>query len=237
MTQKPPLNLFRFDNRFEMVTAIQTAISERLLTDLMRSGRASWAVSGGSTPAPLFEAMSETGLNWANVDVALVDERWVDVDHPRSNEAFVCRRLLRGRAEKANFTGMKTDHPTPAEGLAELNENYGALLLPFSSILLGMGPDGHTASFFPGAEGLDAALDPAGKDTCRALVARKSDVTGEEIERVSITAPAIMAAKHVALMITGQEKRHVLQAALTTDPDLPVGRLHKLRAFDIYWAP
>lgn len=237
MTQKPPLNLFRFDNRFEMVTAIQTAISERLLTDLMRSGRASWAVSGGSTPAPLFEAMSETGLNWANVDVALVDERWVDADHPRSNEAFVRRRLLRGRAEKANFTGMKTSHPTPAEGLAELNENYGALSQPFSSILLGMGPDGHTASFFPGAEGLDAALDPEGKETCRALIARKSDITGDEIERVSITAPAIIAAKHVTLMITGQEKRHVLQAALTTDPDLPVGRLHKLRAFDIYWAP
>jgi 6-phosphogluconolactonase len=102
--------------------------------------------------------------------------------------------------------------------------------------LLGLGTDGHTASLFPGALGLDAAFDDAAK-TCVALTALRSDVTGDEIERMSLSAKAIADARHVALMITGDVKKQVLEVALEPASELPIGRLHKMRPFDIYWAP
>jgi len=227
----------KFGRSEEMVLALKAATSERILNGILKSGKASWAVSGGSTPAPLFEAMTHVGIDWSRVQIALVDERWVAPDHPRSNEAFMKNSLAKGHAAKARFVGMKTPHATPFEAEADVNDRYRALKQPFDSVLLGMGPDGHTASLFPGAEGLEAAFDPASDKICAALEAKKSDVTGEETARMSLTAAAIMASLHVALMITGEAKKQVLEEALQGESDLPIARLAKLAAFDIYWAP
>lgn len=227
----------KFEIRAEMVLALKSAISEQLLAGLLENGKTSWAVSGGSTPAPLFEAMSHVGLDWSRIHIALVDERWVAPDHPRSNEAFMKTALKKNHSSKARFMGMKTPHDNPYEAEASVNDRYGALNLPFASVLLGMGSDGHTASLFPGAEGLEAAFDPSSDKVCAALTAKKSAVTGDEIDRMSLTAAAIKAAGHVALMITGAEKLEVLNAALDPASDLPIGRLARLVPFDIYWAP
>jgi len=226
-----------FETRDEMVAALKTATVERLLTGVLKNGKASWAVSGGSTPKPLFEAISHEGLDWSRVQVALVDERWVGVDHPRSNEAFMKGALAKNRAAKARFVGMKTPHAVPQDAVEAVNDRYGAISQPFDSVLLGMGSDGHTASFFPEAEGLEAAMDPLQSRTCVALTAKKSDITGDEIDRMSLSASAIMAAKHTVLMITGEEKKHVLEQALQPGSELPAGRLAQMLPFDIYWAP
>jgi 6-phosphogluconolactonase len=230
-----------FDTRQQMVAALKTAVTAQLRTALQQRGKASWAVSGGSTPKPLFTAMSSADLDWAQVQVALVDDRWVDIQHSRSNEAFVKSLLAKDHAAKAHYVGMKTPHDSPFEAVAAVNERYRRLAQPFDSVLLGMGPDGHTASLFPGAQGLEAALDPLGKQTCVALKAKRSDVTGDELDRMSLSAPAIMAAHQRVLMITGDTKKKVLEAALgpALDPasDLPVGRLARLTSLGIYWAP
>ena len=231
------MNWHKFDTRGAMVLALKAATSERLLSGLLENGKASWAVSGGSTPAPLFEAMSHVGIDWSRVHIALVDERWVAPDHPRSNETFMKTALKKNHSAKARFIGMKTPHDTPFEAEASVNDRYSALKLPFDSVLLGMGPDGHTASLFPGAEGLEAALNPESDKICAALTAKKSEVTGDEVGRMSLTAAAIKAAGHVALMITGAEKLGVLETALDPASDLPIGRLARLVPFDIYWAP
>ncbi len=229
-------NWHRFDNREAMVTALKSVISDRLSAAVATGRRASWAVSGGSTPAPLFQAMRNGLLPWGSIDVALVDERWVPLDHPRSNEAFVAANLQGGEAAAVTIAGMKTDHAVAVEAATAVNLRYSRLVQPFDSILLGLGPDGHTASLFPGAEGLEAAFDPAA-ETCVALKAVRSEVTGDEIERMSLSAAAIARAPHVTLMITGAEKKQVLEEALQPNSDLPVGRLHKMKPFDIYWAP
>lgn len=220
-----------------MVSALKAATTEALLDSIMRNGKASWAVSGGSTPAPLFEAMTNVLLDWSRVQIALVDERWVTPDHPRSNEAFMKEHLKKGNSVKARFFGMKTPHASPFEAVDAVNERYATLAHPFASVLLGMGPDGHTASFFPEAVGLEAAMNPESSAICAPLTAHKSEVTGDEVDRMSITASSIMAAPHVVLMITGDEKKKVLEDALSGQADLPVGRLAKLKPFDVYWAP
>jgi len=229
-------NWHRFERREDMVAALKAVICDRLAAAVAAGRRASWAVSGGSTPAPLFQAMQNEALPWGHIDVALVDERWVPRAHPRSNEAFVAANLQGGEATAASVTGMKTEHAIAAEAVDEVNMRYGKLVQPFDSILLGLGPDGHTASLFPGAEGLEAAFDPTAA-TCVALTAIRSDVTGDEIERMSLSAAAIARTPHVTLMITGDEKKQVLEQALQPNSDLPVGRLHRLKPFDVYWAP
>ncbi len=229
-------NWFVFDDKEAMVAALKAAVTERLSGALAACGKASWAVSGGSTPAPLFEAMRGVDIDWKNVDVALVDERWVPFRHPRSNEAFVTKHLKAGMASQASITGMKTDHASARDGALDVNRRYETLALPFDSVLLGLGPDGHTASLFPDAEGLEQAFAPAAP-TCVVLTAKKSDVTGDEVERMSLSAAAIAAAPHVAVMITGTAKRAVLEDALENAPELPVAKLHAIKKFDVYWAP
>jgi 6-phosphogluconolactonase len=226
-----------FYTRSEMVAALQSETKKALEAGLAQNGKASWVVSGGSTPAPLFEAMSAEAIDWQNIHVALVDERWVESSHPRSNEAFMKGALDKDNSAAATFVGMKTEHASPWQAVEAENERFAALAQPFDSVLLGMGSDGHTASFFPAAQGLEAALDPDNKDLCCALTAHKSDVTGDEVDRMSITASAIISAKHVVLMITGDEKKRVLEEALDPNSSLPVGRLARLAPFDIYWAP
>ncbi len=225
-----------FDSRDDMVIALKAVIETQLQAAIEARGQATWAVSGGSTPKPLFEAMQNAPLDWRHVDVALVDERWVEFDHPRSNEAFVAENLMKGRAASACLVGMKSDHATPARGVGEVNKRFDALSLPFDSLLLGLGPDGHTASLFPGAEGLEAAFAD-GAPTCVALTATQSTVTGEEVERISLSAKAIRDAAHVVLMITGEEKKQTLENALSSDGSLPIARVHKMKPFEIYWAP
>lgn len=225
-----------FDTREAMVTALQADIETQLQSAIELKGQASWAVSGGSTPKPLFEAMQTAPLDWRHVDVALVDERWVDFDHPRSNEAFVSANLLQGRAAAACLLGMKTDHNSPAQAAADVNAKFDALTLPFNSVLLGLGPDGHTASLFPEANGLEAAFSEDAP-TCVALTAKQSAVTGDEVDRMSLSAAAIKQAEQVVVMITGEEKKQTMEKGLSSDSTLPIARVHALKPFDIYWAP
>ena len=229
-------NWHQFENRDDMVASLKSAVSVRLREATASGRRACWAVSGGSTPAPLFKAMQDEPLAWQNIDVALVDERWVPFDHPRSNEAFVTGALKNGAAASVQIIGMKSDDITAVQAVETVNKRYSTLAQPFDSVLLGVGGDGHTASLFPAAEGLDAAFD-ASADTCVALTAVRSEVTGDEVERMSLSANAIARSPHVAVMITGAAKKQVLEAALQPNSGLPVGRLHKMKPFDVYWAP
>jgi len=228
---------FTFDSRGDMVIALREAITVALINGILSKGRASWAVSGGSTPKPLFESMQNVSLDWARVQIALVDERWVAPDHPRSNEAFMKASLARGKSSKARFLGMKTPHKTPFDAEEAVNERYGTIVRPFDSIMLGMGLDAHTASLFPDAEGLEKALDPSQDQMCVALKAPKSSVTGDEVDRMSLSAHAIMTAGHVTMMITGEEKRQILEDSLAKGSNAPVGRLAQLKPFDVYYAP
>lgn len=229
-------NWHLFETRDEMVAGLKSAIVVRLSAAVDEGRHASWAVSGGSTPAPLFAAMQNEPMAWEKIDVALVDERWVPLGHPRSNEAFVAANLIGGKASAAHLVGMKTSAASAVEAVVEVNSRYGKMKQPFDSILLGLGTDGHTASLFPGAVGLDSAFDPAA-ETCVALTAVHSDVTGDEVERMSLSAHAITSAPHVVMMITGSAKKHILESALEANSQLPAGRLHKLKPFDVYWAP
>ena len=91
--------------------------------------------------------------------VALVGERWVEESDSGSNAAFVRQTLLQNKAAKAHFIPMKTHHAQIEQAQSRVEANYQTIPRPYSMVVLGMGLDGHTVSWFPKAQGLSQELD------------------------------------------------------------------------------
>jgi 6-phosphogluconolactonase len=219
---------------------LTASLAEHLATVLRRSitaqGRASLAVSGGSTPVPLFERLSTADLPWQHVLITLADERWVDSLSPDSNEALVRRHLLQNRAAEARFIGLKTAAATAEEGEAEcLQQLRRSIPLPFTAVLLGMGNDGHTASLFPCAEQLAHAADMGCGTLCAVLRPQTAPY-----ERMSLTLPTLLAAEEIVLHITGLDKKAVLDKALAAGPPeaMPIRFILRQQTVpvSVYWA-
>ncbi|PQA86563.1 6-phosphogluconolactonase [Hyphococcus luteus] len=228
-----------FASRDDMAEQLAGDVADRLRRALEERGGAAMALSGGSTPAGLYEALSKRDLDWANVTAALVDERWVAPGEEGSNESFVCAKLQQNRAADVRFVGMWSDAPTPAEGLAAAEARYETVKGSFDVVVLGMGPDGHTASWFPHAQGLGRALD-AGGVRLAAVKAQKSAVTGEHLDRMTLTLGAVSEAHYICLLMTGVEKRSVFEQALKAGPveDMPVRAIIRMRPdLSVCWAP
>lgn len=230
-----------FENRAAMIAALQTECETALRSAIEDRGEATFMVSGGSTPEPLYKALSQVDLDWESVYVALVDERWVDFDHDKSNEAFTVKHLIQNKAAVANLVGMKNSAETAAEGLADCESAYQQLAQPFDMTILGMGSDGHTASLFPHAQGLDAALNPDSDSLCAAIIAKQSEVTGAIVERMTLSLAGLLRSKTLVLLITGDEKLAVLRAAQagTDVKDMPIRAVLQQQRVPvaIYWAP
>ncbi len=200
--------LQEFDDGEQAAEALANAVESRLREGLARNGRASLVASGGSTPKRLYEILSHKTLDWAQVEVILADERWVDPGLKGSNETFLRDTLLQNQAAAARFVGLKTSHASPAAAVEDVHATMATVHRPFDAVVLGMGGDGHTLSWFPEADGLDAAIDPFGK-LVAAVHAHQSEVTGPFTERLTLTLAALSGAQFTALLISGDAKRKI----------------------------
>ena len=216
--------------------ALAAAAALILADALAGGGRKTFATTGGSTPGPTYDALAKRDLDWGGVTVTLTDDRWVDLASPLSNAAQVRRRLLTGGAAAANFVPLKGVGATPHADARAVEPTLTGLT-PFDAVLLGMGPDGHVASLFPGDPGLAAALDPAGARLCVGV-----DRAGLEpfVPRVSLTARALLDARLVVVLVTGDDKRVLLEGVLDgTGPAYPVAAILRQSATPVrvLWAP
>lgn len=228
-----------FDSKDALTQALSSSLEERLVSGIKADGRAVLMVSGGSSPAPAYKHLSNLELDWESIDIAMVDERWVDANHEKSNEAFIKNTLLQNHAAKANFITMKNEAPTAQQGSEACEGAYQSLKRPFDITILGMGPDGHTASLFPHAEGLEQGLTT--DNLVCAINAIESDVTGKITERMTLTLNAIAQSKVVKLLISGEEKLAVYKAAKASGEvkDMPLRAVlnHPEINVEVYWAP
>ena len=178
-------------------------------------GQCTIALSGGSTPKPLYEAIASVDLPWEKIHVFWGDERYVPPDHPDSNQGMARRAWLdRVNIPAANIHPMPTDAGDPAVDAAkheaELREFFQTPpgeQPALDIILLGMGDDGHTASLFPHTEALlvrDRLITVGNKD-------------GQP--RLTFTAPLINAARCVIFVVAGANKRPALAQVFAPQGD------------------
>lgn len=206
-----------FNSRDELFEALSAYCRETLAHAIATNGKAGFFVSGGSTPAPLYERLAQSDLDWPQINVALVDERWVEPDDNSSNQRFIESSLLQGNASSAKFTPMKNPQATAKAGLETTAKAYEAIDSLWDLTILGMGNDGHTASIFPHCEGLSEALDTDSSAKLSAIMANKSEVTGDNLERMTLSMAGLMASRSLVLLITGQSKLDVYRQALESN--------------------
>ena len=219
-----------FESTQPCIDALAKEIARAIASRLGSADACTLAVSGGRSPIPLFEALSDADVDWARVHVRLVDERYVAPDHPDSNEALVRQYLLKSRAAKAPFRGLY-EADTTVEQAVEIANTHAR---PVDIAILGMGDYVHTASLFPNAQQLDAALAP---DAPYFVHVTPPDAPHE---RISMSLAALKACPKRLLYISGREKHDILAAAeKQTDKNLPISLLiaEPGVSVDVYWHP
>jgi len=174
-------------------------------------------LSGGGTAVECYEALAaRRGVDWSAVDVFLGDERCVPPDDPDSNHRMVVGTLLDAVGP------VRSDHPmylggSPVDAAAA----YQALIAPLPDlglVHLGLGPDGHTASLFPGSDALDDT------DPSHLVVANRDPNGVNRHDRLTLTYAAISRARQVVFTVSGASKRDAL-ARIAAGEDLPAARV------------
>ena len=228
--------LHEFKDGADLAEGLADAVSAALADAIAARGKATIAVSGGSTPKAFFKALSGRDIDWGKVTVTLVDERFVPADNPRSNHLLVAENLLQGKAKAANFLPLYRDAGSVEEAAKIVSADAGALGAPFDVAILGMGTDGHTASFFPGGDKLAEAISA---ETPRGVITMEAEGAGET--RLTFTFASLQDARLLVLHIEGQGKKDVLAAAEADGPetDMPIRAILRRAAtpVDISWAP
>lgn len=231
-------NLANFRAYADVATWVQAAVVDivaALQRDVAAEGHARLLLSGGTTPAPVYRELSKAHIDWSKVDVGLVDERWLPVNDPDSNARLICETLLQNQASAANFQPLIRVGDGIESSLLHSNPQSRSV----SVAVLGMGPDGHTASLFPDMPGLPEAL---ASDQDYVLVnARGCAGAGPWPDRISLTPAGLAKARCRVLLIRGEQKRELFHRALTGDDanELPVRIALNLPGAPLqtYWCP
>ena len=205
-------------NEETLAVHLADTVASQLEQLLAKQNSAVLVVSGGSTPMRFFELLSEADLDWGRVTVTLADERWVDEEHEDSNQKLVRDHLIQNKAAHAYFLGLKNSALKPSEGIVECETNFRTQQIEPDLVVLGMGNDGHTLSWFPGAENLSNMMDENSGAWCLPV---EDDFL--PISRMTLTWRFLKKAKKIYLHFHGQEKYSVFsKAAEKLNGHLPV---------------
>ena len=227
--------LNEFDSREILDTQLADNIAEILSKAIKAKGKASIAVSGGSTPKGFFKELSNKDIDWKKVTVTLADERWVDINSDASNTRLVHENLLQNKASVANFFYLKQGELLSDEILTDLNVAANKTLLPLDVLILGMGEDGHTASLFPCSKQIKQALDCNNQYSLM-----KVEPTTAPHQRITFSFAALSQSKNTFLHLCGENKKQVLIEALSDDDvfQMPIRKFLQNDNINtqIYWA-
>lgn len=216
------MTVARFQTQDGFVDAAVGTIVEEWRSCAARKNSFTLVLSGGSTPRPVYEALAKSllksGVQWQGTHVFFGDERMLPAGDPQRNETMARESLLdriplpEENVHPVPFTA------TPAESATRYEQEIGATFgspPTFDLVLLGMGPDGHTASLFPGS--------PALKEQKRWVVAVVAPEMKPRVPRVTLTLPVLNAASRVLFLVSQPGKEKALKRVLRAGscPDLP----------------
>jgi len=224
-----------FADKLTLADQLARDVASKLDAAIKKNGKASIAVSGGGTPKAMFAVLAEQEIDWSKVTITLVDERWVGTESDRSNARLVAEHLLHHQAHTATFLPLfDAEHKDDVDAaLGAVGARIDALGGTFDVLILGMGGDGHTASFFPGGDNLAEALDPKGSKT---VLSMRAPDAGEP--RITLTLPKVLATNALYVHIEGADKKDILAKAEAGE-NYPIGAVLKNAkgTVEIYWAP
>ncbi|WP_120635562.1 6-phosphogluconolactonase [Ruegeria sp. EL01] len=217
-----------YADRDMLAIDVANQLAGELEAALLHDETVALAVPGGTTPGPVFDGLCAADLQWDRVRVLPTDERCVPADHERSNERLIRDRLLTNRASVAQYVPLYVAGTDPDAGLPEI-ESLIAPILPLSVLVLGMGEDMHTASLFPGMDGLETAFD----SHAPTLAVARTEVQPEP--RITLTAPVLDGALSKHLIILGAAKRDALERAMSLPPEeAPIAAV--MSGITVHWA-
>lgn len=218
------MNLRIFDSANDMLAA-----AARTLVQRAHAGARTIALSGGSTPKPMYELLGAPPMRdeLAQLPIiwVVVDERYVAIDHPESNAGMMQKTLFAGGLSLAHrFLRFRTELGDPAATARAFEEEWRSLGIETLDVVsLGIGDDGHTASLFPGTEVLEVAD----------RIASEVFVPKLDAWRVTITAPVIRAAAVRQVLAAGPKKKPILEG-VRDGADYPIARVTR-DAGETWW--
>lgn len=225
-----------YEDAGELADAVAGDVGFIIESALDARGQCLLALPGGKTPGPIYEKLAKAKIDWKKVTIIPTDDRIVAMTDPLSNAAMLAKIFLPKGARVIPIVSDKApDHKAAGRAAdARLQE----LPWPPDLVWLGVGADGHTASIFTGPDLDDALNAPKGR---RAVGVLPDPLPAEApVARVTLTRHAILTARTVMLVLTGKEKKKLLERAIKEGPtsSLPIGRVlaDAEQAIDIHWS-
>ena len=224
-----------YEDADELVEAVAGDVGFIIESALDARGQCLLALPGGKTPLPIYEKLATAKLDWKRVTIIPTDDRIVAITDPLSNVALLAKIFLPKGARVIPVISDKAPDYRSAGVAADAR--LQDFPFPPDLVWLGVGADGHTASIFAGPD-LDDALNAP---KARRMVGVMPDPLPAEapVPRVTLTKAAILSARTVMLVLTGEEKKKVLERAIKdgASSNVPVGRVlaDAEQAIDIHW--
>ncbi len=227
----PGYSVHRYPTRSQALDAVAKTLAKALAPSAQKQNRMTFGVCGGRSAGELFPLLAACPLSWASVDVLLVDERWVPIQSPESNEKLVRDSLLQDRASAATMVGLKTSHDRAIDALDAVEQRLDQLKLPIDALLISMGDDGHIASLFPGGV--------ANAEARRRVVATTSPLPPHE--RISLSPTVLRDSQRIILPVFGENKQALFDQVIQqgSREDYPVRHVldHEEVRCEVFLAP
>lgn len=207
------MSITEYKSKEEAAYAMSVDICKFLKSILLNGEIPKMALSGGKSPIPFFQALSNEDLEWDKVHLYLVDERIVDTNSEYSNSKLIRTHLLQNNAKSAKFYPFFEELPEYLDSevfLRDINNNF----VQPNIVVLGMGLDGHTASIFPDSKEMFFQEN--------IIFTKPQDEINVNLPRLSMSLNALLRSQFYFLLISGKEKKKVFDSACKKDSKLPI---------------